>query len=352
MKSRQTEINALLKEREHELAERIVERQYALQPEFWNRYGTVGREKSVRDVKYHFQYLTEAINASDPSLFADYVAWVKVLFASLKFPDEVMIATLNCTRDVFKEMFSEEDMPLLDEYLDAGLQQMIQAPSATQTFVEQQQPLTGLLKSYIEALLRGERQTASRLILDAVNDGVSVKEIYLNVFQRSQYEIGRLWMTNQVSVAQEHFCTAATQLIMSQLYPYIFSTEKTGRRMVAACVGGELHEIGMRMVADFFEMAGWDTYYLGANTPASTIIRTLGEQQPDVLGISATMTFHISLVEDLIRQIREATPTAHVRILVGGYPFIQHPNLWKTLGADGSARDAQQAIQTANSLIA
>lgn len=351
MNTLHAEIKAMLQKYEHDLAERIVERQYALQPEFWNRYGVVGREKSVRDVTYHFQYLLEALNASDPSLFTDYVAWVKVLFAGLNFPDEVMITTLNCTREVLREAFPEELMTVLDEYLEAGLQQMLHAPTTTSSFVEAQSPLTVLLQAYIEALLRGDRQAASRLVLDAVDKGASIKEIYLHVFQRSQYEIGRLWMANQVSVAQEHYCTAATQLIMSQLYPYIFSTEKTGRRMVAACVGGELHEIGVRMVSDFFEIEGWDTYYLGANTPAATIIQTLKERQPHVLGISATMTFHISLVEDLIRQIRAAYAADPVHILVGGYPFLQHPNLWKTVGADGSAQDAQQAIQLANALV-
>ena len=102
-----------------------------------------------------------------------------------------------------------------------------------------------------------------------------MRDVYLHVFQRSQYEIGRLWQSNQISVAQEHLCTAATQLIMSQLYPFIFGTERRNRRVVAACVGGDLHEIGIRMVADFFEMDGWDTFYLGANVPITDIVQTV-----------------------------------------------------------------------------
>jgi len=39
---------------------------------------------------------------------------------------------------------------------------------------------------------------------------------------------------------------------MSQLYPYISKNEKTGRVLVATSVSKELHEIGVRMVADFF----------------------------------------------------------------------------------------------------
>ena len=118
-----------------------------------------------------------------------------------------------------------------------------------------------LAVSYLNTLLAGDSHLANQLILDAVRHGFGVKDIYLHVFQPCQQEIGRLWQMNRISVAQEHFCTVVTQTIMSQLYPYIFATEKNGRRLVATSVSGELHEIGMRMVADFLEMEGWTTYY-------------------------------------------------------------------------------------------
>jgi MerR family transcriptional regulator, light-induced transcriptional regulator len=218
-------------------------------------------------------------------------------------------------------------------------------------FVSDSLPLGGLAKDYLESLLRGERQIASQLILAAVARGVAVKDIYLHVFQRTQYEIGRLWQINRISVAQEHFCTAATQLIMSQLYPHIFRTERAGRRLVAACVGGELHEMGVRMVADFFEMAGWDTYYLGANTPADSIVRTLEERRAHVLGISTTITFHVGEAADLIARVRASTAGKRVKILVGGYPFKVAEGLWRSVNADGFGRDAQQAIAVANELV-
>ena len=41
-----------------------------------------------------------------------------------------------------------------------------------------------------------------------------------------------------------------------------------------------------------------------------------------------------------------------VRILVGGYPFNIAGNLWQSVGADGYAPDAQQAIRVAEELLA
>ena len=156
---------------------------------------------------------------------------------------------------------------------------------------------------------------------------------------------------NQMTIAQEHYCTAVTQLIMSQLYVHIFNTSKNGRKLVATCVGGELHEIGMRMVADFFEMEGWDTYYLGSNMPTSGIVKAVLDYKPDVLAISATMVFHIPQVQELIEKIRSTDAVKTIKILTGGYPFNIEANLWRQVGADGYAFNAEQAIKIANSLL-
>ena len=104
------------------------------------------------------------------------------------------------------------------------------------------------------------------------------------------------------------------------------------------------------MVADFFEMDGWDTHYLGANMPPTSVVATARDWQADVLAISATMTFHISAVVDLIEKSRAVIP--HVKLLVGGYPFNLDPDLWRRVGADGSAHDAEAAVAVANRLLA
>ena len=332
------------------LAEAIVAHQYSQQPA-WQTFGNSGRQKSVRDVGYHLAYLSEAIARDAPALFADYVAWVKALFAGLNFEPDTVARTLDATSVVLHTQLPPDLAACVEGYLAAGRASLNQSPIAPPLFVTDDLPLGGLAKDYLDALLNSERQLASQLILTAVARGVNVKDIYLHVFQRVQYEIGRLWQINHISVAQEHFCTAATQLIMSQLYPHIFRTARVNRRLVATCVGGEIHEIGVRMVADFFEMAGWDTYYLGASTPSESIVRTLSERRAHLLAISATLTVHISEVVDLIAQVRASEAGSQVKIIVGGYPFNVSDSLWRTVNADGYARDAEQAIAVANELV-
>lgn len=138
---------------------------------------------------------------------------------------------------------------------------------------------------------------------------------------------------------------------MSQLYPFLLTGVKTGRTLVATCVAGDLHEIGVRMVADFFEMEGWDTFYAGANTPHISVIEAIIERNADVLAISATITYHVREVQALITAVRNHPECARVKILVGGHPFILAPDLWRQVGADGTASDAQAALALAAQLL-
>ena len=180
-------------------------------------------------------------------------------------------------------------------------------------------------------------------VLDRVEAGLPVSEVYLDVFQPALREVGRLWQTNRITVAQEHFITAATQTVMAQLSPFIFTGEKRGRTMVAASVGGDLHEVGLRMVADFFEMAGWDSHYLGANVPSRDLVTSLGARQASVLGVSVTIAAHLETAAELIAMARAGCGTGLI-ILVGGYPFNIDPNLWRRIGADGMAESAAGAV--------
>jgi len=333
-----------------DLAKLIVDEQWARHPEFETRYGEAGHAKCVQDVRYNLAYLSEAIASTSPPLFATYIDWIKVLFQGLKIPTHELSESLEITSALLQKRFPEA-VAVIRDFIDVGLTHLASAPENIPSFLDESHPHFALCHDYLNALRRGERSIASRLILESIAQGTPVKEIYLHVFQPSQHEIGRLWQTNQISVAEEHYCTAATQLIMSQLYTSIFNTPKIGRRLVATCVGNELHEIGLRMVADFFEMEGWDTYYLGSNTPTSSIVQTLTQRKADVLAISATMAFHIQAVADLIERVRAGDGGRRIKILTGGYPFNIEPELWRQVGADGYATDSERAVLIANTLM-
>jgi methanogenic corrinoid protein MtbC1 len=225
-------------------------------------------------------------------------------------------------------------------------------PVDTLKFIDAGSSLGALAHRYLDAMLRRRCDEASDLVVRALDDGANLKDVYLGVFQPVQYEIGWLWQNGTISVAHEHFCTNATQVVMARLYPRLFRRPAGGNKLLAACVQGELHEFGLRMLADFFEMAGWETHYLGANTPADGILTAVEEAAADLLAIGATMHDRVGEVAQVVGGVRGSARYGRIPILVGGYTFLRVPDLWAKVGADGTAHDAQAAIALGGELVA
>src|SRR4051812_19992029 len=102
---------------------------------------------------------------------------------------------------------------------------------------------------YLAALLAADLPAARRVLDDALVTGVPVRSIYLEVLQPTLYDVGRRWSHAQISVAQEHLATAATQSAMARLAESLSTGQRRVRAGVAvvACVSDELHSLGGRM---------------------------------------------------------------------------------------------------------
>ena len=71
-------------------------------------------------------------------------------------------------------------------------------------FIIPNTPQSDLARKYLKAMMSLKMSQAKDLIFQAVEKDVSIKDIYLYVFQPVQYEVGWLWETGEISVGQEH----------------------------------------------------------------------------------------------------------------------------------------------------
>jgi methanogenic corrinoid protein MtbC1 len=136
------------------------------------------------------------------------------------------------------------------------------------------------------------------------------------------YHTGDLWMTNKISVATEHLITAITLSMMTLVQPILPDSPRNGRKVVVTCVGGELHQIGGKMVSDTFEFLGWDSYFLSANTPIEGLMELIEEKQPEVLCLSVSLSSHIGNFNETVERTRTRFPG--LDILAGGQAFTHN----------------------------
>jgi len=341
----------LLVEKSNELAQQITRLHFEQNPTLLERYGELGKKRCYEDAVFHLNFLAEALTMNLPDMYANYILWAASMLQSRNVPETDLDDNLDFVQQAIYEILGRQFADVTNGFITAAKEKLHATTEKSVSFISDDNPLKPEATTYLELLLLGKRREATLLITELIEQGVSVKDIYQYIFQVSQYEVGRLWQCNKITVAHEHYCTAATQQIMSGLYQHIFSSKRKGRTLVACSISGELHELGIRMVSDFFEMDGWDTYYLGANMPDHQLQEALKEHKADIFALSVTLPIHISKAAMLIKKIRDNRDFDRLKIMVGGYPFISNPGLWQQLAADGCAHNANQAIAMANELV-
>ena len=182
-----------------------------------------------------------------------------------------------------------------------------------------EQAIASCYDNYLLALLGGDRRGCRDFVQQLLDCGVGVKKLYTQVFQRSLYEIGALWEQHRISVATEHLATAVTESLMTMVHPQLFASGRKGRRAVVSCIANEYHQVGGKMVADIFELHGWDGFFLGANTPLSDLLSLVHEKKPEVLCLSVSLSENLPVLRGIIEQVEEEFPC--LKLMVGGQAF-------------------------------
>ena len=308
--------------------------------------------KLLEYTHYDLSSLVNALTSSSPQVFIDYMGWAAALFKSNNIPFDLLKKNIEIIDEVLTSFLPRQHQTVFNAYLEEAISEIDKYSTLQKTHIDPSSPHGKLAEKYLAALVSANREQAIQLILDSYKNGVTIKDIYLQVLQPVQYEIGVLWQLNKISVAHEHYASSVTQLVMAQLYSFIClnTNIKSKGMIVAVCASGELHEIGIRMVADFFEMEGWKTHLLGANMPVNDLVETLLAQKPDLLAISASMSSNVLKTTRLIKAVR-SSPAQDIKIIVGGYLFNRIPDLWKQVAADYYAKDAEEALRIANQIF-
>ncbi len=176
-----------------------------------------------------------------------------------------------------------------------------------------------LYQEYLSLLLNGKRVACSRIVQALIDQGIDIKTLYTDLFQKSLYAVGELWEFNKITVAKEHLATAITEGLLNLVYPTLFLGKKTNKKVVISCAANEFHQIGGKIVADLFELKGWDAHFLGANTPLDQMLHYIDEFKPDLLGMSLSVYFNMPSLIKGIEAVK--TDFKDLDIAVGGQAF-------------------------------
>lgn len=177
-----------------------------------------------------------------------------------------------------------------------------------------------LYDRYLSELLAGNRTECAGVVSNLLEESMAPQTLYTELLQRSLYDVGNLWERGRITVAVEHLATAITESLLASVYPTILANrEPVGRKAVISSSVNEYHQVGARMVADILETQGWDAWFLGANTPQDDLLSFIDAKDPDLVGLSASVSFNIASLRRLAEIVRADFP--QLDVIAGGQAF-------------------------------
>jgi methanogenic corrinoid protein MtbC1 len=351
VKSKPSEPHIELSRNVADLINKVMHELYRRHPEYETRYGAAGERRCREDIDFHFCTLIEALASREPELFLNYVGWGKIVLINRRVRTGDLIDTLLIMQEVINESVGGRAAALASSYIQEAVYRFDSFPDTPPSYLDLCSPLANLANAYLQALLSADRDEARRLIAASVQRGTRVQDIYRYIFEPVQREVGRLWQMNHISVAQEHYCTASTEMLMGELRRDLEQSDRGPHFFLGTCVAGAQHSVGIRMLSELLESNGWKVYFTGANTPSASLVELIRKFHIDVLGISAATAMDLPQVRRLIDAVRNSGKPK-TRIMVGGRIFNEVKGLWKKVGADAWAKDAVSGVNEAYKLVA
>ena len=297
----------------------------------------------------HAVFMSNIFQVNNYQLFKTTLPWVYKAYHNQGFSYKYFQVELTAWIQAVQEFIEPEkrkEIIAVYEWILANHENIIELSKKTEGDVKEiPEKWQKTYHQYLQYILAGDHLEAEELCRKTIDTSKEAQEFFEHVIKNALYEVGKLWETGKVSIAEEHMASSISSRVLANIYMDFLSQPSEKGKIVVTSIANEFHEIGGRIVADSLEFAGWDVKYLGADTPVADLIELLKEQEPFVLGLSISMSFNLENLIKTIEKIKATSELKDLKILVGGKVLNENPGLWEKTAADGWARDSGEAVQ-------
>jgi len=318
----------------------------------YSRFGQAGRDACREDLGFHLEFLQPVLEFGLLKPMVDYLRWLVSVLVARDVPAEHVGQSLDWLAEFFDANLDAAEARVVSGALQAAKQQLLALGPVTGADEAHEPKAWPECDAFEANLLAGNQRGAIGIIDAAMSRGSSLVEAEMHIVQPAMYRIGRQWQANRVSVAQEHLSTVIARMAMARGLLQAEPAPPNGRKVLLACVQGNDHAVGLQMVADAFELAGWEVQFLGADVPTASLVSQVAAFRPNLLGLSVSFVQQLRVVKVVVARLQQSQGAARPRIMVGGLAINRFEGLASMLGADAWSGDAQDAVVTGERLVA
>lgn len=186
-----------------------------------------------------------------------------------------------------------------------------------------------LYEAFYDAFEKLEQEKCIELVNDALkNQSISIEDLYENVLRMSMSHLTDVESDVNHKIWKEHIQSGIIRSVIEMAYPYVLSQRNmiASKRAAVICPDGEQHELGARMVSDYIRMMGFETFFVGRDTPRKELFDLIDSLKLDLIAISVTNYYNLSKAVQMVSFIESNFPS--IKLIVGGKGFEMNPNLF------------------------
>lgn len=205
-----------------------------------------------------------------------------------------------------------------------------------------------ILHEISEFLQKGRSPKVKELVAQAIEQGISPKEILEDGLLSGMDVVGKKFKANEVFVPEVLIAARAMNAGITVLKPHLIQegVESKGT-VILGTVKGDLHDIGKKLVQMMMEGKGLRVIDLGVDVSAEAFVSAAKEYNADIVACSALLTTTMGEMKAVVDQIKDSG-LDHVKVMVGGAPVTQ--SFCESIGADCYTPDAASAAEAALSI--
>ncbi|MGA3036801.1 MAG: cobalamin-dependent protein [Vulcanimicrobiaceae bacterium] len=328
----------------------VTERFYSTYGSIYDRFGERGREQTREDLGFHLDFLRPVLEFGETLPMIDYLCWLDGVLASRGIPTEHLALSLEWLGEYLAAHMDDADAAATRGAISAVRDGFLAARGAGAGRFNPPTPWPEA-RTFEAAIVAGRLNDAMAVLQSCTASGRGFVETEMHVIQPALYSIGTKWETNQLTVAQEHLASAIALTVMTMGLFGSAPQPAKAKRILLACVEGNTHTIGLRMIADAFALDGWEVQYLGPNVPTGALVTQASNMHADVVALSLSFAQHLRAAKSAVSALEAASnPDWHPRVIIGGIAINRLERVASIVGADAFARDPVEALAYANAL--
>lgn len=206
---------------------------------------------------------------------------------------------------------------------------------------------------FTQHCLSGDALQANQIVDALMARGLAHDRIFLELITPAARRLGVLWEQDLCDFTQ---VTCGLAMMHQMIYRLGYESpagprgEGESERVMLACAPGSQHFLGLTIVADFFRQAGAEVV-LEISSSESELLRAVGNEWFDVVGISVALETQLKTLPELIQHLRASSGNPKIRVVLGGPIFLLQPCTAHDLGADAIFTDAREAVGAVKRLV-